>query len=86
MRDIQKSLSVLDKETIPPYGGRNLVLAGDHTQLKPVPRSPLYMGPTRTSNQKHLAGYWIYWALCKAGTICRLNRAMRSKNTAYIKL
>jgi hypothetical protein len=83
--NLNKFLSTVFEETALPFGGTNLVLAGDHSQLKPVRKAPLYKKPDDTSNEKHMAGYRLYRDICNRNTIC-LDRVMRSKNPEYIKL
>ena len=67
------------------FGGTTLVLAGDPSQLAPVPREPLFKQPTDQTKDTNMNGYRLYRKFCKQGTIC-LSQVMRSKNLAYVKL
>jgi len=85
VRNLDRFLSKVFEETMLPFGGTNLVLAGDHSQLKPVRRAPLYKQPDDPTNERHMAGYRLYRKVCSRNTIC-LGRIMRSKSPEYIEL
>ena len=50
IRNLDQFLSAVFEETTLPFGGTNLVLAGDHSQLKPGRKAPLYKKSDGTRN------------------------------------
>ena len=83
VRNLDKFLSQVFDETRISFGGTNLVLAGDHSQLAPVLKRALYREPKSSNNRQHTRGHQLYRSI--KNTVC-LARVMRSKNTDYIKL
>jgi hypothetical protein len=71
------------EETELPFGGMSVVLTGDHSQLVPVKKLPLFKKTDLGRN--NMKGYRLYLLVSTSNTIC-LSRIMRSKNDAYIKL
>ena len=64
VRNLDRFLSKVFEETAFPFCGANLVLAGDHSQLKPVRRAPLYKQPDDPRNERHMTGYRLYRKVC----------------------
>ena len=80
VRNLDKFLSQVFEETMLPFGGTNLVLAGGPSQLTPVPREPVFKQPADQIKDTNMNCYRLYRKLCKQGAIC-LSRVMRSKNS-----
>jgi len=51
VHNLDQFLSKIVEEAMLPFGGTNLAIPGDHSQLKPVRKAPLYKQPDNLRNE-----------------------------------